>query len=154
MSLCWEERGWGRRVGERQEWILRGQGSWDFSWLVIFFIYTANERIQCLTLKIILCSSSPYELVLCLKLIKEKDNLKASDENEARSKILSAESRNGISLRLPQCMFVGVYNGVFNLIFSEKDACPLSPFSLTSNLPNASWNCWLIAAQWQQYQRY
>lgn len=34
--------------------------------------------------------------------------MKASDENGARSKILFAGSRNGISLLLSQCTFVGV----------------------------------------------
>lgn len=56
-----------------------------------------------------------------------------------------------------QCPFVGVFNGVFNLIVSEEDPyhTGMSTWSClpshSPHLPEASWNCWLIVTQWQQH---
>lgn len=64
---------------------------------------------------------------------------------EERSKILSAGSRIGISpLSEISDTFVGVFNGLFNLIISGKDPCHtgMSPWSClpshSPHLPKAS----------------
>lgn len=108
------------------------------------------------------CSSSQFELVLYPELFwRARQSNEGNLENEGKEQDCLLGQEMGFQLSeesvISQCPFVGVSNGVFSLIVSEKNPYQIGMSawsclpSHSPHLPEASGSCWLAVTQWQQF---